>query len=120
MQLISKQDDTGVSNLIHRMESENGLVEIGVFEDGKVNRVRAGFVGIPESRIDWHCGTNPRHMWSMYAAIYLLMRRRPENEFCFDGIPEASKIEPYYKDDEFGQKITDVMLSTKKPIEAEN
>lgn len=110
MKLISTTDDSNTM-LTQRLVSEHGLVEIGIYRVIFGWRVRAGFVGRPWCQIDWCCGNDPGQLWSHYVALTLLLRRRDETDDCFRGIPECSAVKPCFKDVEFEQRLTDLMLA---------
>ena len=117
MQFVSAPNDPATM-MKDRLVSENELVEIGVFRVMYGYRVRAGFVGQPWCEIDWCCGDRPNHILSMYTAIFLLLRRRPESRDCFCGIPRESDIKPYWKDLDFCQEITNLLLKQPDIVEA--
>lgn len=96
-------------NLItHRLVSENGVAWMGIFPVFFGYRVRAGLCsdrwGV---RLDW-CGGGK---WPMVQLLYSLtaaiLRRRPEDEHCFDGLPGSSAIKPYYRDEAFVEALTE-------------
>lgn len=111
MKLINVNDDPHGTGLINRMESEGGLVEVGVYPVLFGARIRAGFVGFPYCEIDWCCGDSQRHLNSHMMAVCLFLMRREENMDCFDGLPETSRIKPCWKDEDFEKRLTEAMLS---------
>lgn len=111
LKLLPAPDDPLVSGLHQRLVSENSLVEMGVYPVLYGWRVRAGFVGNHASEIDWCCGDRLNQIWSHYTAIYLFLRRRPEDRDCFEGLPRTSEIKPCWKDEEFEKKLTAAMLT---------
>lgn len=84
--------------VIHRMISENGIVEIGVYKVIFGWRVRAGFCGDAFCQIDWCGGDNWENVERLFSICHSILTKRDEDKNCFNGIPETSRIKPFYND----------------------
>lgn len=94
-------DDAGRADLIHRLESENGLVEMGVYRVMYGWRVRAGFSGYPCCELDWCAGSQWKNVEQLYSLCYAILTLREESRNCFEGLPTCSRTKPFYMDREF-------------------
>ena len=113
------------SMLFHRLVSENGLVEMGVYRVMYGYRVRAGFVGDMGSVLDWCGGGNWKDVERLYSLCKAILEQQPETKSCFNDLPPNSMIKPFYKDVDFvrvvGEKAGEfslVSLDHAKEIEA--
>ena len=102
--------DCCTTGLKFRLISQGGMVEMGMYPVLFGKRLRAGFVGEPVCEVDWCCGDSETHFWSAYIALGLLLHRRIEDHGCFEGIPRASEIKPYYRDESFLNNLTQLMM----------
>lgn len=116
MKLHAAPDDP-MTGLVSRLVSEGGTVEAGVYRVLYGYRVRAGFINSPVCEIDWCCGDNVKQLESHLVAAALFLRRRPEDEFCFDGLPKTSTVKPCWTDAEFEQRLTDAMLTIPEMVQ---
>lgn len=98
-------DDLHHTMLFHRLVSQNGLVEFGVYRVVYGWRVRACFVGDCGATLDWCGGGNWKDVERLYSICHAILVQREESRECFDGIPPWSHIKPFYLDLEFVKKV---------------
>lgn len=106
MKLIPAPNDN-LNMILHRLVSENELVEMGVYKVIYGWRVRAGFVGEPTVNLDWCAGGNWSDVERLYSLCSAVLSNREENRKCFDGLPSHSLVKPFYLDLDFVKKISD-------------
>lgn len=97
--------DNEPNELIRRMVSESGLVEIGVYKVLFGFRIRSGFIGSSFCNIDWCGGNDWNDIEKLYRIAISILSQREENTACFEGIPEFSTVKPFYNDLGFTWKI---------------
>ena len=100
MQLKTTFDDPDTM-LFHRLESENGLIEMGVYRVMYGHRVRAGFIGKMCCELDWCGGGNWKDVERLYSLCQAILLKREESKTCFDGLPSCSEIKPFFNDPKF-------------------
>lgn len=106
MKFHAVEDDLEETGQFFRMQSENGLVTLGVFKVIYGFRVRGGFTANRFCcEFDWCAGAEWQNVERLYSIALAILSQREENNNCFDGIPEVSKIKPFFNDEEFTKKI---------------
>lgn len=109
MQFKKIEDDLETTGLFSRIESENGLIRIGVYKVIFGYRVRAGFSEDQlQVKLDWCAGDKWDDVERLYSLAYFILRKREENLDCFDGLPLVSKVKPFYNDIDFTQTVCDL------------
>jgi hypothetical protein len=104
MKLLHSPNDPKTM-MFHRLESENGLVEMGVYRVAYGWRVRAGFTGKNFCELDWCGGGNWKDVERLYSLCCAILSNRKESSDCFEDIPPHSTIKPFHLDLKFVQII---------------
>lgn len=105
---------------LHCLESETGLVRIGIWRVLFGFRVRAG-IGDVTCDIDWCAGNKWKDVERLYSICLSILSQRKEDKNCFEGIPSFSRIKPFYLDKDFVETITKLsgsdlkLMKLKKP-----
>lgn len=108
-------DDCPEKGLVARQLSENGLVEVGIYQVLYGWRVRAGFVADRFGCVlDWCCGDSDKFLNGLYCSLLTILERRREDEDCFEGLPRTSDVKPAYKSPSFMQRIENLLQPPKK------
>ena len=97
-------------DLLQRIVSEDGKIEIGIYPVIFGYRVRGGYVGNMWCEIDW-CGGADQ---SQLELLYSIAKNILEDKGTFSGLPTVSRIKPFFKDDEF---VTHINAMTTKPLQ---
>lgn len=92
-------DDCGATG--NRLVSAGGLVEIMTYRVLYGWRVRAGFVGLMACEIDLCGGADWPCVVDLYSIVLDVLRQRPEDRECFDGIPCTTLVKPVFRDADF-------------------
>jgi len=100
-----EKDNPGVM-YAYLIQSEGGLIEIGLCPVIFGWRVRAGFSGRMYTEIDWCCGDDQVRVEYAFSAIKAILEKRSEDANSFDGVPQFSKIKPYFNDVDFLAYLT--------------
>lgn len=72
-------------------------------------RIRAGYEGQLCYEIDYCCGADPGHYVLLLSKVKEIIMNNPKED-RFKGLPEFSKIKPYFKDEEFLETIKTLSL----------
>lgn len=94
-----------ITMLVHRLVSENELVEMGVYRVLYGFRVRAGFVGDAGPVLDWCGGGNWKDVERLYSICKAVLLQREESKSCFRDLPPWSMVKPFYKDPNFLETV---------------
>ena len=104
--IFNTSPDDDEKGLTHRLLSEHGVVEIGIFRVMFGWRVRAGFAENDTCCIlDWCGGGNWENVERLYALARSILSSRPEDYHCFDGLPASSLRKPFYNDPSFVSRV---------------
>ena len=104
MQLSPAPDDSR-TGLFARLQSENAIVEMGIYRVMFGFRVRAGFCGRNSCELDWCAGANWSDVERLYSICRSIMMKRPEDSDCFAGLPRCSQVKPFFLDVPFTEAI---------------
>lgn len=91
--------------IFDRLISEDGKIFMGVHVVIFGYRVRAGYVGSMHYEMDW-CGGADQHQVEM---LYSLAKNILENKGNFIGVPDRSKIKPFFNDPDFVTELTSLV-----------
>lgn len=92
----------------HRIRSETGLIEIAVHRVMFGWRVVGMFHNTFGIEINWCAGDRWEDVIKLYSILHAILSNRPENRHAFDGIPQMSKVKPYFKDPDFLGKVAKI------------
>lgn len=95
-----------------RLVSEDGTIEIGIYPVMFGYRVRAGFIGGFSTELDWCGGDNQTQVELLYSIAKSIL----ESQGNFNGMPPFSKIKPFFKDEEFIDKVYSLLKKQLEPI----
>lgn len=99
-----------VENLYFSIQSsETGLINIGIYQVMFGFRVRGWIKGKGGCNVDWCAGSTNVAVEILYSMLKSILELRPENEQAFDGIPELSKVKPFYNDKEFVAAVAELL-----------
>lgn len=94
------------TGLYHRRISTNNVAHLGIYPVLYGYRVRAGLVrdrwGVS---LEWCAGGNWETVELLYSAALAILASRDETDECFDGLPQHSRVKPFFKDPDFMQAI---------------
>lgn len=105
--IFKSAPDDPFNSLIHRLVSENELVEIAVYRVLYGWRVRAGFVGSPFVELDWCGGGNWKDVERLYSLCLAVLSKREEGLDCFKELPMCSSVKPFYLDLDFVKLVSE-------------
>lgn len=107
---FKEADDDNVSKFYQRLVSSDGNIEMGIYPTIFGYRVRAGYVGNGIYELDW-CGGDDQKQVEL---LYSIMKNILEHKGGFSGVPSASVIKPFYNDEDFVNKINEMIT---KPLD---
>lgn len=107
---LKEADDDNVNKFYQRLVSSGGDIEMGIYPTIFGYRVRAGYVGSGIYELDW-CGGDDQKQVEL---LYSIMKNILEHKGGFLGVPSASVIKPFYKDENFVNKINEMVT---QPLE---
>ena len=92
-----KADDQEEKSMFQRIVSEDGTIEIGIHPVMFGFRVVGGYTKSQWYEIDW-CGGSDQ---SQVELLYSIAKNILENKGTFEGLPNCSRVKPFYNDREF-------------------
>lgn len=108
MKLIPSKDDPG--SLYKRLISEDGKIEMGIYPVIFGFRVRAGRIESSGHSswydLDWCGGDDIKQIQLLYTICRTILEKRDSSSSLFSGLPPASRVKPFWKDEEFTDIIT--------------
>lgn len=105
-----KSDDQEEKNMFQRIVSEDGTIEIGIHPVMFGFRVVGGYTKAQWYEIDWCGGADQTQVELLYSIAKNIL----EHKGTFDGLPNCSRIKPFYNDTEFVDYVNSLVT---KPIE---
>lgn len=88
---------TSTENMVCRLVSEDGRIEMGVYPVIFGFRIRAGFVGSSTCEVDWCCGNDQKFL----EIAYDLLKKLLERGYSFQRILPTSHVKPIFNDNNF-------------------
>lgn len=110
------ETDPDLENLYYeKRTSENGLVNIAVYPVMFGWRVRGWVTGENFCHIDWCAGDVQQDVERLYSILLNVLSNRDESKDVLSDLPQASKVKPYFNDDDF---VVNVLSKVVAPFEA--
>lgn len=100
-------------NLICRLVSSDGRIEMGIYPVLYGFRVRAGFVNCPCCSLDWCAGESDVSLRNLYTICKNILEPRLEQVDPFQDVPPWSHVKPWFKDRAFTEKIVSMVKDFK-------
>ena len=99
-------DDPEVTGQFHRLESENGVISLGVYRVMFGFRVRVGRSADKMGcTLDWCGGGDWKDVERLYSLAVAILSQREESPECFEGLPTVSKVKPFHLDSDFTETL---------------